>query len=182
MVDDRAPMDIAQLVAEHHQAVYRYAYRLTGAVADAEDLTQQVFLTAQGKLEQLRKTESVRSWLFTILRNRFLKSCRRKRPVAAGSIELNVENIPAEVPDAEAIDREALQRAVDQLPPLYRAVVTMFYYEDCSYREIAEKLDVPLGTVMSRLARAKGYLRSVLFHAAGTMEGRPVPARAKTRG
>jgi len=175
-------MEIAQLVAEHHEAVYRYAYRLTGTVADAEDLTQQVFLTAQGKLGQLRKTESVRSWLFTILRHRFAKTCRRKKPIAAGSIELNVENIPAEVPDAEAIDRELLQRAVGQLPPLYRAVVTMFYYEDCSYREIAEKLDVPIGTVMSRLARAKAHLRAVLFSAEGTADGRPVPARANTRG
>jgi RNA polymerase sigma-70 factor (ECF subfamily) len=120
--------------------------------------------------------------LYTILRHRFLKSCRRKRPVAAGSIELNVENIPAEVPDAEAIDREALQRALDQLPPLYRTVVTMFYYEDCSYREIAEKLDVPIGTVMSRLARAKGHLRSVLFSAGGTADCPPVSARANTRG
>ena len=182
MVDDRAPMEITQLVAEHHQAVYRYAYRLTGTATDAEDLTQQVFLTAHGKLGQLRKTESVRSWLFTILRHRFLKSCQRKRPVAAGSIELNVENIPAEVHDAEAIDREALQRALDQLTPLYRTVVTMFYYEDCSYREIAEKLDVPIGTVMSRLARAKGHLRSLLFNADGTADRPPVPARANTRG
>jgi len=175
-------MDIAQLVAEHHQAVYRYAYRLAGAAADAEDLTQQVFLTAQGKLGQLRKTDSVRSWLFTILRHRFLKAARRKRPIAAGSIQLNVENIPAEVPEAEAIDREALQRAIDQLPALYRAVVTMFYYEDCSYREIAEKLEVPIGTVMSRLARAKGHLRSALFGFDPATDGRPVPARANTRG
>jgi len=73
MADDGAPMDIIQLVAEHHQAVYRYAYRLAGSSADAEDLTQQVFLIAQRKLEQLRKAESVQSWLFTILRRRFVK-------------------------------------------------------------------------------------------------------------
>jgi len=182
MVDDRAPMDLAQLVAEHHQAVYRYAFRLTGAEADAEDLTQQVFLTAQGKLGQLRKTDSVRSWLFTVLRHGFLKAARRKRPLTAGSIELNVENIPAEVPAAEAIDREALQQALDQLPALHRAVVTMFYFEDCSYREIAERLDVPIGTVMSRLARAKQHLRSALFGADPATDRRPERAEANARG
>jgi RNA polymerase sigma-70 factor (ECF subfamily) len=175
-------MDIAQLVAEHHQAVYRYAFRLAGTAADAEDLTQQVFLTAQRKLRQLRKTDRVRSWLFTILRHRFLKAARRKRPIAAGSIELTVENIPAKVPAAEAIDREALQQAIDQLPALYRVVLTMFYYEDCSYREIAEKLEVPIGTVMSRLARAKGRLRSALFGSQSATHGRPVPVKANTRG
>lgn len=183
MVDDRAPMDILQLVAEHHHAVYRYAYRLAGSAVDAEDLTQQVFLIAQRKLEQLRKTESVQSWLFTILRRRFLKVAQRKQPVPAGSIGLNVENIPAKVPAAEAIDREALQRAIDELPAPHRAVVTMFYYEDCSYREIAEKLEVPIGTVMSRLARAKGHLRAALFGGGDPgAESRSGRAEANARG
>lgn len=163
MVDDRATMEIGQLVAEHYQAVYGYAFRLSGSVNDAEDLTQQVFLTAQQKLGQLRKAESVRSWLFTILRNYFLKGCQKRRPVPAGNLHLNIETIPAEIPDNGGVDRERLQWAVNQLPPRYRVVITMFYYESCSYREIAEQLDLPIGTVMSRLARAKGHLRSKLF-------------------
>ena len=163
MVDDRAPIDIAQVVAEHHQAVYRYAYRLTGSVPDAEDLTQQVFLTIHEKLGQLRRVECTRSWLFAILRNRFFKTRRKRRPTPVGSIALNVDSIPAEPPPAEEIDREAIQQALDQLPPPHRVVLAMFYYEQCSYREIAEKLDLPIGTVMSRLARAKSQLRSKLF-------------------
>jgi RNA polymerase sigma-70 factor (ECF subfamily) len=182
MADERGPMDIAQLVAEHHVAVYGYAYRLTGTVADAEDLTQQVFLTAQAKLGQVRNVESVRSWLFAILRHRFVKTMRQRRPIAAGSIELNVDNIPMQVPPAEDIDREALQQAINELPAAYRAVVTMFYYEDCSYREIAENLDVPMGTVMSRLARAKAHLRSALAGRDEEWEGRPVPRKSTTRG
>ena len=158
-------MDLAALVAEHHQAVYRYAYRLTGSVADAEDLTQQVFLTAQQKLGQLRSAASGLSWLFSILRNRFLKDCQKRRPIDAASLRLNVDSIPAEVPASETIDRERLQEALDKLPETYRLVVTMFYFENCSYREIAEKLDVPPGTVMSRLARAKGQLRAELIEA-----------------
>ncbi len=163
MADERARMDITQLVAEHHQAVYVYAYRLAGSVVDAEDLTQQVFLVAQQKLGQLRKIESARSWLFTILRNCFLKSRQRKRPVPVTNIQLNIDTIPAETPEEKEIDSERLQEAIDQLPDAFRLVLVMFYFEECSYREIAERLDLPIGTVMSRLARAKGHLRSKLF-------------------
>jgi len=162
-VDDQAPLDIVRLVGDHHQAVYRYAYRLAGSGPDAEDLTQQVFLKAQQRLGQVRSSESVRSWLFTILRNCFLKSCQKRRPVPACKLSLNVETIPERIPDELVIDREQLQAALEELPPRYRVVLTMFYYENCSYREIAERLEVPIGTVMSRLARAKGHLRSRLF-------------------
>lgn len=182
MADERALMDIAQLVAEHHAAVYRYAYRLSGTAADAEDLAQQVFVVAQRKLGQLRKPESARYWLFTILRRRFLRAIRQRRPVSAGSIQLNVETIPALEPESDSIDREALQQALGQLPPAYRVVVTMFYYEDCSYREISERLRVPIGTVMSRLARAKAHLRAALAGPNAGGEARPVPRRASTRG
>jgi RNA polymerase sigma-70 factor (ECF subfamily) len=167
MADDRATVEIAQLVAEHHRAVYQYAYRLTGSAPDAEDLTQQVFLTAQQKLGQLRKPESARSWLFAILRNCFRKSCQRQQPIPAENLRLNVNTIPAKIPDSESIDRERLQQAVNELPARYRLVLAMFYYESCSYREIAERLGVPIGTVMSRLARAKGHLRSRLFEVDG---------------
>jgi RNA polymerase sigma-70 factor (ECF subfamily) len=163
MADDGAGLDVAQLVAEHHQAVYRYAYRLTGSVPDAEDLSQQVFLVAQEKLAQLRKAANARSWLFAILRNCFLKGRQRRRPVAIANLQLNVDLMPAEVPKDEDIDRERLQEALNELSDGFRVVLVMFYFEDCSYREIAEELDLPIGTVMSRLARAKGYLRSRLL-------------------
>jgi len=154
---------VTELVAQHHQTVYRYAYRLTGSVPDAEDLTQQVFLTAQQKLEQLRAEEAAQSWLFAILRNAFFKTRQRRRPVPAGSLRLQIDTVPEVIPQPEAIDREQLQQALDELPEKYRLVVTMFYFESCSYREIADRLEVPIGTVMSRLARAKGRLRASLF-------------------
>ena len=173
MADDPAAMDIAQLVAEHHPTVYRYAYRLTGSVPDAEDLTQQVFLTAHQRLGQLRREASARSWLLTILRNYFLKSCQKRRPIPAENLQLDMNTIPAVLPDELDIDRERLQRALDELPPKYRLVLVMFYFEDCSYREIAERLELPMGTVMSRLARAKGHLRAKLFQPDDRKEVRP---------
>lgn len=180
MVEDHIQADIAQLVADHHQGVYAYAYRLSGSVQDAEDLTQQTFLTAQRKLGQLRNVESAKSWLFTILRNHFLGTCRKKRPTPAASLQLDVDTIPQRLPDPVSIDSELLQRAIEELPPKYRVVLTMFYYEDCSYREIADQLELPIGTVMSRLARAKGRLRSRIFEPGlGSDVGRRQDAAAR---
>jgi len=100
-----------------------------------------------------------------------------------GSIALDVDTIPAEPPPAEEIDREAIQQALGQLPPQHRVVLAMFYYEQCSYREIAEKLDLPIGTVMSGLSRAKACLRSVLFAAPdGPVQTAPKTSKAIARG
>jgi RNA polymerase sigma-70 factor, ECF subfamily len=173
MDDAQFVPDVAQLVAEHHQAVYRYAYRLTGSAQDAEDLTQRVFLAAQRKIGQLRILDKARAWLFAILRNCFLKDRQRQRPVLAADLSLKMDLIAAS-PPRKGADRDQLQDALDQLPDIFRLVVVMFYFEECSYREIAERLEMPIGTVMSRLARAKGHLRSILFASEhGQRKGRP---------
>jgi RNA polymerase sigma-70 factor, ECF subfamily len=155
-------VDIAQLVADHHRAVYQYAYRLTGSVQDAEDLTQHVFLVAQSHIGELRSVDRVRSWFFTILRNRFLKDKQRRRPVPVADIQLDIDTIP-DVPLPEEIDQESLQKALNRLSDGFRLILVMFYFENSSYREISDQLGVPLGTVMSRLARAKASLRALLF-------------------
>ncbi len=158
-----ADLDIHQLVRQHYGSVYRYAFRLTGAPGDAEDLTQQTFLVAQQKLQQVREPEKVDRWLFAVLRSCFLKSFRKRRPVAAATVELDVESIPARAIDREEIDGELLQAAISELPDKYRLVVTMFYFEQLSYKEISAELSISIGTVMSRLSRAKGRLRQRLF-------------------
>jgi len=150
------------LVAEHHAELYRYAYRLSGKQVDAEDLTQHVFLMAQSRGEQLRDGQSVRQWLFAILRNAYLKSVRRRPPTPASSLELEIEDVP-EILDEPDIDRDRLQAALEELPDEFRIVLLMFYFEECSYREIAERLGLPDGTVMSRLSRAKSHLRRKLL-------------------
>ena len=163
MSDSMSSPDLESLVAQHHQVLFRYAYRLSGSVADAEDLTQQVFMVAHQKLSQLRRVQSTRSWLFTVLRNCYLKGFRKPVPVSASSLELDIDGVAAEVPSNEIIDREALQAALDQLPDEFKIVLVMFYFEHCSYKEIAEQLSLPPGTVMSRLSRAKRHLRRRLF-------------------
>jgi RNA polymerase sigma-70 factor (ECF subfamily) len=157
---DRRLLD--QLIEAHSAALYRYAWRLTGQASDAEDLVQQAFMMACRKLDQVREPDHARAWLFAVLRSCFLKSCRRQRPAAAGGLELDLNEVAEVPPSPREIDSDELQRALVQLPPEYRLVVTMFYFEHSSYKEIAERLELPIGTVMSRLARAKEKLRGLL--------------------
>ena len=91
---------LTKLVEEHHASLYRYAYRLSGTAADAEDLTQQVFLVAQQKLEQVRDAECVRGWLFTVLRNCYFRSKRRPTPLTATGLAIDLEKLPEVIDDA----------------------------------------------------------------------------------
>lgn len=158
-------IEISTLIVDHHVVLYRYAFRLAGNQDDAEDLVQQTFMIAQQKLHQLREPSKVRNWLYTILRTCFLKSQRKQSPVPAAMLELNVNDIPQNNENDENIDGERLQLAINELADEFRVVVLMYYFEECSYREIAEKLELPIGTVMSRLSRAKGHLRAILLAA-----------------
>jgi RNA polymerase sigma-70 factor, ECF subfamily len=172
MTDVRSGPEIAQIVAEHHRAVYGYAYRLTGSVHDAEDLTQEVFLIAHRKIGQLRDVETAKSWLFAIARNAFLRDRRPKHPLLAADADVEVDLI-ADDPADDGVDRDRLQAALNRLPEVFRAAVAMYYFEERSYREIADELDVPIGTVMSRLARAKDQLRLLLLEAEQTRKTMP---------
>jgi len=153
------PVEVAALAVQHHAAVYRYAARLCGCPVEAEDLSQQTFLIAQQKLLQLREPERACGWLLAIVRNCFLKSRRKLRPLAAESIGLDVDQVAGPAPLKDEIDREQVAAAIADLPAEFRVVVLMFYFEDLSYQQIAEQLELPIGTVMSRLSRGKGHLR-----------------------
>lgn len=161
-MDGSTRVEITRLVAEHHAAVYRAAYRLSGSTADAEDLSQQTFLTAHRSLAQLRDERAALGWLMAILRSCFLKMCRKRRPISADDCDLNLDLCPGHVPDESEVDPERLQRALDELSPEARVMLVMFYFDDLSYREISAATDIPIGTVMSRLSRAKEQLRRKL--------------------
>jgi RNA polymerase sigma-70 factor (ECF subfamily) len=157
------PRSVEQLVEEHYAALYRYAYRLSGAAADAEDLTQEAFCKAQASLGQLRDPGRAKPWLFSILRNAYLhrvRSDRQERRVPLDEVGDLAEPLPEPLP---AIDPERLQEALNELPEVFRTPIILYYFEDFSYRDIADQMDLPIGTVMSRLARAKAYLRGRLL-------------------
>lgn len=161
---------IEALVEAHYAAIYRYAYRLSGSAQEAEDLTQETFCQAHHKQAQLRDAAKAKSWLFTILRNAYLHRLRS----AKNQKHLSLEGIP-EIPERgtdvmPAIDSAQLQTALNELPELFRTPVILYYFEDFSYKDIAEQMNVPLGTVMSRLARAKAFLRDRLMDPADRFE------------
>ena len=161
MTDGAGALSLFDLVERHYALLYRYAYRLTGSEADAEDLTQQTFLTAQHKLDQLRDVERAKSWLCAILRNAYLKELRAPSSVPFGSLESFVE--PEWHGEEPEFDQEQLQNVLNDLPEEYRTPLVLFYFQDFSYKEIAEQMGVPPGTVMSRLSRGKAYLRQQLL-------------------
>jgi RNA polymerase sigma-70 factor (ECF subfamily) len=153
---------VEELVDELYLPIYRYAYRLAGNTADAEDLTQEAFCKAQMRLHQLRDPAARKAWLFRIVRNEYLHSIRDQNPksvVALDSIDVGIDSdhtidLPADVDD--------LQKALAELPESFRTAVILYYFEEFSYRQIAEQMDLPIGTVMSRLSRAKAHLRQRL--------------------
>lgn len=151
-----------ELIDSHYESLYRYAFRLSGTAADAEDLVQETFGKAITRLHQLRQADHARQWLFRILRNAYLHRVRddRKRR----TVPLDAVADVAAAPPAEllAIDPNDLQAALNDLDESFRTPLILFYFEEFSYRDIAEQLNLPLGTVMSRLNRGKTYLRSRL--------------------
>ncbi len=148
-----------QLVEEHYASLYRFAYRLSGSQADAEDLTQETFCQAQKKWAQLRDMGRVRGWLFAILRNAYLHKLRESKKQETLSLA-DWNDYPERLPDSGIeVDPAALQEALSALPENFRTPLILYYFEEFSYREIAEQLEIPLGTVMSRLARGREFLR-----------------------
>jgi RNA polymerase sigma-70 factor (ECF subfamily) len=175
---DDAKEVIIRLVAENYQSVYRYAYRLSGSATEAEDLTQQVYLIAERNLGQLRSMDGAKNWLFTILRNHFLRERQNVQRIPLADVPINLDELPEEIAPVAEIEPERLQQALNELPDAFRVILSMFYFEELSYKEIAERLELPIGTVMSRLARAKADLRSRLLGAkekGGTRKKMPQP-------
>jgi RNA polymerase sigma-70 factor, ECF subfamily len=156
---------------EYLDGLYGYAMVLSHNRAEAEDLVQETCLRALRAIDRLRADSSVKSWLFTILRNIWLNQVRQRR-TAPDLVELDAgENSANEPADAaqdplteyvSRVEREQVRAAIQQLPVEFREVIILREYEELSYQEIAALLDCPPGTVMSRLARARSKLRDLL--------------------
>jgi RNA polymerase sigma-70 factor, ECF subfamily len=156
-------------------AVYRFALRLTGSPEEAHDLTQEAFLKAYEAWHQYTPGTRCKSWLFTITRNVFLRQgLRHKRfeeIVARGAWEegtvnplwATVESVDPEGEFFTSLVDGTVLRAVDQLPEEYRTTIMLSDVEGLSYAEIGRLMDVPAGTVKSRLFRARRRLQKELF-------------------
>lgn len=152
------------LLEEHHDVIYGYAYRLSGHAAVAEDIVQEVYLRAFRSIHNLRESAAARSWLLTITRNEFSRWCKKRRPTT--SIDTTTDDqLQTDTPSvgAELEQQEWVTRALADLAEDYRIVVAMYYFEELSYSAIASQLEIPIGTVMSRLNRAKKHLKEALL-------------------
>lgn len=153
-----------RLVDAHYVALYRFALSLARRAADAADLTQQTFYIWATKGSGLRDPEKARTWLFTTLYREFLRTRRREGRVS--SIE-ELSPPDQDPPDLQAddlarLDNQVVMDALQDVEATFRAPLTLFYLKDLTYQEIAQILEVPIGTVMSRLSRGKVHLRSAL--------------------
>jgi RNA polymerase sigma-70 factor (ECF subfamily) len=156
-------------------SLYGAALRLTGNVADAEDLVQDTYLKAFRSAAQFEPGTNLKAWLFTILHNTFLNRRRRavREPVAVepdeidrASVDLPAANVtPEQLLLRDSLDGD-LQAALDALPEAFRQAVWLRDVEEFSYAEIAAMLQVPIGTVMSRISRGRRLLYERLTSAA----------------
>lgn len=171
------------LVDTHYASLYRFALSLARSEADACDLVQQTFYVWATKGHTLREGAKAKTWLFTTLYREFLRGRRRGGRITA------LEDLPPADQDPAAeetdlalkFDARLVVEALQEVDEGYRVALTLFYLEDLAYQEIADLLDVPIGTVMSRLSRGKARLRAIL----GRAEERkvvPFPGAAGTDG
>jgi len=160
------------LVASHEKAVFNYAYRLTGNYEDAGDIAQEAFLRVYNSLPEFRGDSSFTTWLYRIVRNACLDEMRKRKRQRVTSLDETMELDDGEMSrqfadngdgPEQALERVELQRtvleAINALDEEYRVVVVMRDIQGYSYNEIAEALGINLGTVKSRLNRARGALK-----------------------
>jgi len=191
-VDSAASFEAEAL--PHLDAVYRFALRLSGAPDQAEDLVQETFLRAYKSWGQYTRGTAAKSWLFTICRNVFLRARERRQR----HNEIVTENVGREGPGAnpvnpiwvsvlgvdpegdffESIVDERIMEAIDDLPEEYRTAVVLSDLEGLPYADIAELMEVPVGTVKSRLFRGRRQLQTILYDYA--VEMGYIAARAGT--
>jgi RNA polymerase sigma-70 factor (ECF subfamily) len=167
---DRRAID--ELVSKYQARAYQFAYRLTGNQDDAADLVAEAFVRVYTALPRFRRDSQFSTWLFRIVTNCFLdaKKKENRRPtdqledawLDADARSTIVQPDSPEETSEKAEREEIMSRAISKLPEYQRAMIVMFHIENLSYEEIAGTLDLPVGTVKSRLNRARLALREIL--------------------
>jgi RNA polymerase sigma factor (sigma-70 family) len=171
--DDRPSAGFEELAMPLFDSLYNFASWLVHNKTNAEDLVQETYLKALRSFASFQPGTNFRAWMFRILRNTFLSS--RSTLDRRMTVEIDSEDdVPAlaatsATPESLLIERSrknAVQNAIEQLPIIFREVILLCDVEDASYQEIAEILSIPMGTVMSRLARARKAVRESVLSVA----------------
>jgi RNA polymerase sigma-70 factor (ECF subfamily) len=175
--DRRTGWDFEVAAMPFIDSLYNTAYRMARNSQDAEDLVQETYMKAYKYYDKFQEGTNFKAWLFKILKNTFINSYRKKQNQPAQSAFSDIEDafesrVDDEVlrknltPEDELLEHvldQDVQAAIDSLPEDYRIVVVLADLENFSYKEIAEILEVPLGTVMSRLYRGRRRLEQVML-------------------
>lgn len=160
------PPELQTIADEHYQNLYRFALSLTRSGDDAWDLTQEAFLKLAQNRSSIRSTKAIKSWLYTTLYREFIRISKRSSRYENwedfDTVETNTHSRADQLKKLEANDvMDCLMRVKEG----YRQVVSLYFLESYSYKEIADILNVPIGTVMSRLSRGKEMLKAALLEA-----------------
>lgn len=149
------------------ERLYNFACWLTQDRQEAEDLVQETYVKALRGFDSFQAGTNFRAWIYRILRNAFLTSRAGLRPTVPLDPEEDAERLPvaAETPESillQRLDGETMRQALDQLPVIYREALILCEVEEMSYQEISQALNIPMGTVMSRLSRGRRELRRII--------------------
>lgn len=152
--------EFQELVDDHYQALYRFAYSMAKSADRAADLVQQTFCIWAQKGGQLKDRTKAKTWLFTTLYREYLGQARRSTRFP----ETDLEDVDYHLSEDETdtprqMDARRAVEILQQLDETFRAPLSLFFLQQHSYKEIAEILDIPIGTVMSRISRGKDMLR-----------------------
>ena len=158
------PPDFEELVDRYYQMLYRFALSLARNEPDACDLVQQTFSIWAAKGRFLRDGSKVKSWLFTTLYHEFVSNRRRELRWPKEEIS-DVENeLPVAMPESvDCLEADQVMAALQSVDDAFRIPLTLFYLQEHSYDEIATILEIPMGTVMSRLSRGKQKLQQAFL-------------------
>jgi RNA polymerase sigma-70 factor (ECF subfamily) len=161
-MDTTDPLSFESIVSAYYQPLYRFGYSLAKNEHEAGDLAQQTFFIYAEKGHLLRDASKIKSWLFTTLYREFLRRRKKDARMEHYEPELLEAAGGSTAPEAHrSFDGNLALQALDEVDSVYREALVLFYLKDLAYKEIAEVLDLPIGTVMSRLSRGKAQLREL---------------------
>ncbi|MFO8079849.1 MAG: sigma-70 family RNA polymerase sigma factor [Armatimonadota bacterium] len=165
--------EFERLVREHEREIFNAALRMAGNPADAEDVAQEALMKAYGAFDRFELGTNFRAWVLRILTNTYINEFRRRRRTpdmtdwdnlpreALGKIAEDGEDDPELALLEDALDAE-VEQALSEIPEVFREAVLLCDMHEMTYNEIAETLDIPIGTVRSRIARGRGLLQEKL--------------------
>jgi RNA polymerase sigma-70 factor, ECF subfamily len=169
MSEEVRPVSFEELAVPLFAQLYNFAHWLTRDRCEAEDLVQETYIKALRGFSTFQLGTNFRAWMYRILRNTFLTSRTGLKATMTVPLELEESNLELpmerETPEAMLIEQsnwQLIQNAIEELPPHYREILLLCDLEEMSYRDISETLSIPIGTVMSRLSRARDTLAELV--------------------